>query len=75
MTIAHRWRIDFSYVEPRLGPLGFLPYTGKAGGSAIDFARLAGSEDPVSVFTRCGGAGVPSAIVDVTIVTTPAISG
>jgi hypothetical protein len=74
-TIAHRWRIDFTYVEPRLGPFGALPYSGVAGGSALDFARLSRSEDPLDIATRCSGAGVPSVLVDVTVVTAPTISG
>jgi hypothetical protein len=74
-TIANRWRIDFTYVEPRLGPVGLLPYSGIAGGSAIDVARLSSEEDSVDIVERCGGEGVPSVLVDVTIETTPAISG
>jgi hypothetical protein len=74
-TIANRWRIDFTYVEPRLGPVGMLPYSGVAGGSAIDVARLSSSEDPIDVIRRCGAEGVPSVLVDVSIRTAPSISG
>jgi hypothetical protein len=74
-TIANRWRIDFTYDEPRLGPVGLLPYSGIAGGSAIDVARLSSEEDPADIIQRCSGEGVPSVLVDVTIETTPSISG
>ncbi|HKP89818.1 MAG TPA: hypothetical protein VJT75_07545 [Thermoleophilaceae bacterium] len=74
-TIANRWQIDFTYDEPRLGPVGLLPYTGIAGGSAIDVARLSSEEDSADIVQRCSGAGVPSVVVDVSIQTTPAISG
>jgi hypothetical protein len=74
-TIANRWRIDFTYLEPRLTSVGLLPYSGVAGGSALDVARLSSEEDPVDVIQRCGGDGVPSVLVDVTIATTPSISG
>lgn len=74
-TIANRWRIDFTYVEPRLGPVGLLRYSGIAGGSAIDVARLSDEEDSADIVQRCSGEGVPSVVVDVSIETTPSISG
>jgi hypothetical protein len=74
-TIANRWQIDFTYVEPRLTSVGLLPYSGIAGGSALDVARLSSEEDPLDVIQRCGGDGVPSVLVDVSIETTPSISG
>jgi hypothetical protein len=74
-TIANRWRIDFTYVEPRLTSVGLLPYSGIAGGSALDVARLSAEEDPLDVIQRCGADGVPSVLVDVSIQTTPSISG
>jgi hypothetical protein len=74
-TIDDRWRIDFDYTEPRLGPLGTLRWTGAAGGTAMDAAHLSSEEDSFDVVQRCGGEGVPSVLVDVTIVTTPSISG
>ena len=74
-TIANRWRIDFTYDEPRLGPVGLLPYTGVAGGSALDVASLSSEEDSADIVQRCGEEGVPSVLVDVTIETTPSISG
>jgi hypothetical protein len=74
-TIANRWRIDFTYVEPRLGPVGLLPYSGIAGGSALDVASLSSEEDSVDIIQRCGAEGVPSVLVDVSIETTPSISG
>jgi hypothetical protein len=74
-TIAKRWRIDFTYVEPRLGPVGLLPYRGIAGGSALDVASLSSEEDSVDIVQRCGAEGVPSVLVDVSIQTTPSISG
>jgi hypothetical protein len=74
-TIANRWRIDFTYLEPRLGPVGLLPYSGIAGGSALDVARLSSEEDSADIVQRCGAEGVPSVLVDVSIATTPSISG
>jgi hypothetical protein len=74
-TIAKRWRIDFTYLEPRLGPVGLLPYGGIAGGSAIDVARLSSEENAADIVQRCGDEGVPSVLVDVSIATTPTISG
>ena len=74
-TIANRWRIDFTYEEPRLGPIGFLPYSGIAGGSALDVARLSSEEDSADIVQRCSAGGVPSVLVDVLIRTTPSISG
>jgi hypothetical protein len=74
-TIANRWRIDFTYLEPRLGPVGLLPYSGTAGGSALDVASLSSEEDSLDVIQRCGAEGVPSVLVDVSIETTPSISG
>lgn len=74
-TIANRWRIDFTYDEPRLGPVGLLPYTGVAGGSALDVASLSSEEDSADIVQRCGAEGVPSVLVDVKIETTPSISG
>jgi hypothetical protein len=74
-TIANRWRIDFTYTEPRLGPVGLLPYSGIAGGSALDVASLSSEEDSADIVQRCGAEGVPSVLVDVSIGTTPSISG
>ena len=74
-TIDRRWRIDFTYDEPRLGPVGTLTWFGAAGGSATDVARLSQDEDPFDIVQRCGAEGVPEVLVDVTIATTPSISG
>jgi hypothetical protein len=74
-TIAHRWRIDFTHVEPRATLVGELVYSGVAGGKAFDSARLAKNESLADVFARCRGAGVGSLLIDVTIVTAPYIAG
>jgi hypothetical protein len=74
-TIANRWRIDFTYLEPRLAPVGLLPYSGIAGGSALDVASLSSEEDSADIIQRCSAEGVPSVLVDVSIRTTPSISG
>jgi hypothetical protein len=66
-------RFDFSEVR---GPgAGAITLDGAAGGSAAGVATVSEEEDPLEIAEKCSGEGLREARIDITIETTPAMSG
>jgi hypothetical protein len=67
--------IGFQLSETRASGAAELSLTGNHGGSAQGTATISSSANPVQIVQECAGTGLPSAPVDISIQTTPAISG
>lgn len=68
-------RLRFTYDEVRMGPVLVLDAEGAAGGSAVAEGNVSASEDPGPILEACGSDGLRRAPVDVTLRTTPSMSG
>ncbi len=74
LTVAGR-RIAFAFSEVR-GPGGaVITLRGASGGSATGEAHASPSADPAEIAAACAGPGLRSVPIDITLATTPAISG
>jgi hypothetical protein len=68
-------RISFALSESRVTGVSHLSLTGDAGGSAQGVATISSSSNPLQIVEACLGAGLRSTPVDISLQTTPAISG
>ena len=74
LTLAGR-RIAFAFSEIR-GPGGaVVMLEGARGGSAAGEANASPDEDPAAIAAACAGPGLRSVGIDITLATTPSISG
>jgi hypothetical protein len=71
----HGRRIDFRFAEVRGPGAAAVRIEGESGGSATGEALVSADEDPVRIAEQCGGAGLRSVRIDITLATTPALSG
>jgi len=68
-------RIPFGFAELRGTGGAAIRLEGKRGGSAAGEANASPSEDPAAIAAACAGPGLRSVSIDITLATTPAISG
>jgi hypothetical protein len=68
-------RIGFRFSELRGPGTGAIRLDGTGGGSAAGVATVSQDEDPVAIAQKCSGPGLERVGIDITIGTTPAISG
>jgi hypothetical protein len=68
-------RIDFGFSEARLPGAGAVTLTGRRGGSATGVASVSRDEDAVRIVQECSGEGLSQVDIDITLTTTPTISG
>lgn len=68
-------RIAFSFSEVRGPGAAAVNLQGEGGGSATGTAVASASEDPAAIAAACAGAGLRSVRIDITLATTPSISG
>jgi hypothetical protein len=68
-------RIAFAFSEVRGPGAAALHLEGADGGSATGVATASASEDPAAIAAACAGPGLRSVRVDLSLATTPAISG
>ena len=66
--------LKFAILENRVAGTALLSLTGSQGGSATAVAAV-NSPNPATVLEQCAGSGEASVPVDLTLRTTPAISG
>lgn len=67
--------IRFGLTESRVSGVAALSLTGDGGGEAEGTATISSSSNPIQIAEACLGSGLRSAPVDITLQTTPAISG
>lgn len=73
---AFPWgRLAFGLTETRGSGGAALELTGRSAGSASGKATLSASENPVVIAQDCAGPGLSSVAVDITVASTPSISG
>jgi len=70
-----RGKVRFDLSETRAGAAGALRFRGATDGSAEGTAVVSQSEDPVAIVDSCGGEGLAQVEVDISLTTTPALSG
>ena len=68
-------KIHFRFFEGRATAVAAIRLEGRDGGSATGEAHASEEEDPVEIAERCAGKGVHRAHADISLATTPAISG
>lgn len=67
--------IDFAFAERRIAALVTGTATGVHGSSASGFAVVSPSQSPLGVLAACGGKGLAGTVVDISLQTTPEITG
>lgn len=67
--------VHFGLSETRVAAVAQLTLTGTRGGSAVGLANVSASAKPIQILDECAGSGLPEVPIDLTIETTPAISG
>jgi hypothetical protein len=67
--------LRFRFSEVRGPGAGAIRLDGAAGGSAAGVASVSAEEDPAEIARKCGAEGVREARIDISIETTPTISG
>ena len=70
-----RARIPFSFSEVRGPGAAAIRLEGARGGSATGEAAASAEEDPAEIAAACAGPGLRSVAIDLSLVTTPTISG
>jgi hypothetical protein len=67
--------IFFRLAETRVSGAAQLSLTGDSGGAAQGAAAISSTANPIQIAEDCAGSGLRSAPVDISLETTPAISG
>jgi hypothetical protein len=68
-------RIGFAFSEVRGPGFAAVRLEGARGGSAAGQATASADEDPAAIAAACAGPGLRSVGIDITLATTPSISG
>jgi hypothetical protein len=71
----HRGSIRFRFSEVREVGTATLRLDGAGGGLALGEASVSPEEDPLEILAKCTGKGLDEVAVDISLATTPAISG
>jgi hypothetical protein len=74
LALAGR-RIAFAFREVRGPGVAAIKLQGARGGSATGHAAVSPDEDPAAIAAACAGPGLRSVGIDITLATTPSISG
>lgn len=67
--------ISFALSESRVSGVAKLSLTGSRSGTAQGVASISSSANPVQIAQQCAGGGLRSVAVDISLQTTPEISG